>query len=79
MNQDIDPQDEIVFVAFRDSGEENGMAPVTRDGRLALFPSRDEARAAAGALGVGAAQTWARAMQLCKRYGINPPTVSQGS
>lgn len=59
----------IVFVAYQDHGGED-MTPATQGGSLALFPDLDTARANAGALGVAAPVTWARAVELAHRHGL---------
>lgn len=61
----------IVFLAYRD--RPHGMIPASHDGQLLTFASLDEAREGAGPLGVGAATSWAAAVELCKRHGLAVP------
>jgi hypothetical protein len=69
----FDPQRAtVLIVAYRD-GET--MPPVTNGDALALFPDLQSARAAAGALGVAAPVTTARACELARRYGLALPEV----
>jgi hypothetical protein len=59
----------ILFVAYRDGAD---MPPVATDtGTLATYPDLDEARRAAGALGVGAPVTLARAREVARRHGLS--------
>lgn len=66
----------VVFVAYRDIGET--MAPVASGGRLVLFQDLDQARAAAGVLGVASPQDPATLPSLARRHGLTVPAATGG-
>jgi len=58
------------YIAWQDG---NPMRPVTRAGTLRLFPSREDARAAAGVLGVPACVRWERVLEVCRLNELEVP------
>ena len=60
-----------VIVAWRDT--DKGMVPVTDNGTLATFETPAQGRDAAGLLGCACPVSWARVLEICKRFGLEVP------
>ena len=61
------------YIAWKDGSP---MRPATCNGTLALFPSREVARDAAGVLGVPACVRWARVVEVCRLHGLEVPDAT---
>jgi len=61
------------YIAWKDGSP---MRPASHRGRLVLFPSREDARDAAGVLGVPACVRWARVVEVCRLHGLEVPDAT---
>ena len=59
------------FIAFAET--DTDMVPVSNNGRIAVYDTLAEAKAAAGALGIGAYVPIERVHWYCRRYEMEPP------
>jgi len=59
------------YIAFRDTDTE--MVPVRNNGHIAVFDSYADAKAAAGALGVGAYVPVEQVYWYCRQFKMRPP------
>ena len=66
--------DGALIVAFSENGDDD-MTPVAQNGRLAVFPTIEAGRRAAGALGVAVPVMPARVRELCARHGLGLPDL----
>ena len=63
---------DVVIVGFKDT--EKGMKPVSKNGVMLTFDTKEAARDAAGLLGCACPVSWQHVKDLCERWGLEVPS-----